>query len=817
MHHFLFPSKDTYITNLKTLENKNFGIDEILTVASQTNTVQKVSYYQSSNVSSSNVFVENVVNFQGQCDAYFSGSTINVIVSDPSSDVTVVNGNVVGYVNPAEMSCSNFVTSDFTGDFTGSLNGYVYDATINGVSYSDEIVVSDPNSSGSVTHLSGSVSGSAVTGEISGSVTGLLFNFSGSLNGVSGTLLGSISGSYEYYEPHFTLSSSQVLTRSMIKFDITSISSSISKGEVVDPKFTLSVKVLRQSELPFDYTIYAYPISQSWSMGDGRFADDGTDLGASWNYRDENGGEVWYPYNPTTQLSDYLTNESNKSTAFRNGGGTWCYSVPSSFINPTSSVQTPFYTREISIPTFDQQYSSSLDSNLSSSFDSILSSSLASVLADSTISQQNADAANDLLRSIAVPTYENTSGSIADYLSTINTTSSLACSSCSLYQSEYSSSTLFVNHLSSSIQTILNDSSSAAYYSDNAYAYDVYLSSSMYGLNPTTFDEVYSILNDWSANATSASLYAINVNTVYTDFSSSLSEALGTTDPYLIYVSASMSPSVLTSSLSLMTAQFTSSATNDFSSSLLYYINQQIEVVKAETSSSVSGSLTQSFDSPFYDTLITGSSLIMSQSFSYESSDIKMDVTPIVKSWISGCIPNEGIILLTSEELSTLSNGALGFYSKETNTIYTPCLDITWDDSEFVTDSLEPIDGNIPFIVTLKNIKKEYKHNSIVRVNVFAREKFPLKNFTKATQQTSQLTPKYLPVETYYSIKDTETEEVVIDFDEGTKLSCDSNGNYFMLDMTGLPQERYFKILIKTEIDGAVEVIDNNTYFKVVR
>ena len=817
MHHFLFPSKDTYITNLKTLENKNFGIDEILAVASQTNTVQKVSYYQSSNVSSSNVFVENVVNFQGQCDAYFSGSTINVIVSDTSSDVTVVNGNVVGYVNPAEMSRSNFVTSDFTGDFTGSLNGYVYAATINGLSYSDEIVVSDPNSSGSVTHLSGSVSGSAVTGEISGSVTGLLFNFSGSLNGVSGTLLGSISGSYEYYEPHFTLSSSQVLTRSMIKFDTTSISSSISKGEVVDPKFTLSVKVLSQSELPFDYTIYAYPISQSWAMGNGRFVDDGTDLGASWNYRDENGGEVWYPYDPITQLSDYLTNESNKSTAFRNGGGTWYYSVPNSFTNPTSSIKTPFYTREISSPTFDQQYSSSLDSNLSSSFDIILSSSLAAVLTDSTISQQNADDANDLLRSIAVPTYENTSGSIADYLSTINTTSSLACSSCSLYQSEYSSSTLFVNHLSSSIQSILNDSSSAAYYSDNAYAYDVYLSSSMYGLNPTTFDQLYSTLNGWSTTATSASLYAINVNTVYTDFSSSLSDALGTTDPYLIYVSASMSPSLITSSLSLMSAQFTSSATNDFSSSLLYYINQQIEVVKSETSSSVSGSLIQSFESPFYDTLITGSSLIMSQSFSYESSDIKMDVTPIVKSWISGCIPNEGIILLTSEELSTLSNGALGFYSKETDTIYTPCLDITWDDSEFVTDSLEPIDGNIPFIVTLKNIKKEYKHNSIIRVNVFAREKFPLKNFTKATQQTSQLTPKYLPVETYYSIKDTETEEVVIDFDEGTKLSCDSNGNYFMLDMTGLPQERYFKILIKTEIDGAVEVIDNNTYFKVVR
>jgi len=817
MHHFLFPSKDTYITNLNTLENKNFGIDEILAVASQTNTVQSITHYQSGSVSSSNSFIENVVNFRGTCNAYFSGSTINVIVSDTTSDVTVVSGSVVGAVNPTQISGSNFVSSDFTGNFTGSLNGYVYSATINGVSYTNQLVVANPNSSGSVVHLSGSISGSRVSGQISGSMTGLSYNFSGSLNGVSGTFLGSMSGSYEYYDPHFTLSSSQVLTRSMIKFDTTSISSSISKGEITDPTFTLSLKVLRQSELPFDYTIYAYPISQSWAMGDGRFADDGTDLGASWNYRDENGGEVWYPYDPTTQLSNYLTDASNKSTAFRNGGGTWYYNVPSSFIIPTSSIQTPFYTREISIPTFDQQYSSSLNSNLTSSFNSILSSSLASVLVDSNISRQNADVANNLLRSIAVPTYQNTSGSIASYLSTINTTSSLACSSCSLYQSEYSSSTLFINNLSSSIQSILNDSSSVDYYANNAYAYDVYLSSSMNGLNPTTFNTVYSILNGWSSTATSASLYTINVNTVYTDFSSSLSESFGTTDPYLIYVSASMSPSLLTSSLSLMDAQFTSSATNEFSSSLVHYINQKIEVVKSQTSSSVSGSLTRSFNSPFYDTLITGSSLIMSQSFSYESSDIKMDVTPIVKSWINGCIPNEGIILLTSEELSALSNGALGFYSKETNTIYTPCLDITWDDSEFVTDSLEPIDGNIPFIVTLKNIKKEYKHNSIVRVNVFAREKFPLKNFIKATQQTSQLTPKYLPIETYYSIKDTETEEVVIDFDEGTKLSCDSNGNYFMLDMTGLPQERYFKILIKTEIDGSVEVIDNNTYFKVVR
>jgi hypothetical protein len=184
-----------------------------------------------------------------------------------------------------------------------------------------------------------------------------------------------------------------------------------------------------------------------------------------------------------------------------------------------------------------------------------------------------------------------------------------------------------------------------------------------------------------------------------------------------------------------------------------------------------------------------------------------------------GCIPNEGFILLTSEELNTqnISNGNLGFYSKETNTIYTPYLDVVYDDSVYTTGSLSPITNDVQLSVILKNVKKQYKSDSVARINVFARERFPLKNFTKATQQTAFLTPKYLPTDSQYSIKDTETEEVIIDFDEGTKLSCDAYGNYFMLDMSSLPQERYFKILIKTEVNGAVEVFDNNTYFKVIR
>lgn len=556
MHIFIYPSKDTYITNVTNFSDRNFGIDELLNISCIASTVKSVVKYQTGSLDNSNYIITSAVNFTGSLVGYFSGSTTNVIIDDDSTLTTITYGSLIGTANPTA-SCANFNTSQFTGNATGSVSGYVGSATLNGTSYTTQ-VVDLTNVSGSITNLSGSVSGSSVSGIVSGSLIGIIEQFSGSLYGVSGYFDGDISGSYSYYNPKFSFTTNSKFSRALLKFDLSTISSSIANGDIVSPKFVLNMKVLKQQELPLEYTIYSYPISQSWEMGNGRYADEGSTTGASWDFRDYDNGNEWYPKELTNDLYNYLTDESNKSFAFRNGGGTWYYSIPTSATVPTSS---------------------------------------------------------------------------------------------------------------------------------------------------------------------------------------------------------------------------------------------------------------------FCSTLTTGSSLIMSQSFSYEASDIKMDVTPVVKSWMCGCIPNEGFILLTSEELNTqnISNGNLGFYSKETNTIYTPYLDVVYDDSTFTTGSLSPITNDTQLAVVLKNVKKQYRSDSVARINVFGRERFTLKNFTKSTQQTSHLTPKYLPEESYYSIKDTETEEVIIDFDEGSKLSCDSNGNYFMLDMSGLPQERYFKVLIKTVFDDTIEVFDNNTYFKVVR
>jgi len=74
----------------------------------------------------------------------------------------------------------------------------------------------------------------------------------------------------------------------------------------------------------------------------------------------------------------------------------------------------------------------------------------------------------------------------------------------------------------------------------------------------------------------------------------------------------------------------------------------------------------------------------------------------------------------------------------------------------------------------------------------------------------------YLPTASYYAVKDLDTNEFVIDFDTTyTKLSSDSDGNYFDIYMNGLEPERYYKILVKTNIDNSTLILDDNYYFKV--
>jgi hypothetical protein len=195
------------------------------------------------------------------------------------------------------------------------------------------------------------------------------------------------------------------------------------------------------------------------------------------------------------------------------------------------------------------------------------------------------------------------------------------------------------------------------------------------------------------------------------------------------------------------------------------------------------------------------------QSFSYETSDIEMDVKVTLDAWISGSLPNEGFILKYDSSLESDINdyGQLKFFSKETNTIYQPKLRIGWDDSVFSTGSLTELTSD-DIHVTFKRLKTRYKRGSKPEIRVFAREKYPLKTYTN---QYAYNDVKFLPSSTYYQIKDVVTDDVIIPFSDYTKVSCDSNGNFFRLDLTNWEYSRDYYIEIKVDRSGVVEYFED--------
>lgn len=206
----------------------------------------------------------------------------------------------------------------------------------------------------------------------------------------------------------------------------------------------------------------------------------------------------------------------------------------------------------------------------------------------------------------------------------------------------------------------------------------------------------------------------------------------------------------------------------------------------------------------------------ISQSFDYPNvKDINCNITSIISDWYNNTLPNNGILLKhtdTNENSSSLISTQ--FFSIDTHTIYPPCLEIKWDDSIYSSSLLEVT--NNEFYTRINNIHNEYNIKEKHTFKIQSRDLYPIRNF-----QTSSvyLNTKILPENSYWSIKDVKTEEIIIDFDPiGTKLSANDDGNYFTVDFNGLQPERYYQLLIKTEVNNDVIIIDDkNNYFKLVR
>jgi hypothetical protein len=229
----------------------------------------------------------------------------------------------------------------------------------------------------------------------------------------------------------------------------------------------------------------------------------------------------------------------------------------------------------------------------------------------------------------------------------------------------------------------------------------------------------------------------------------------------------------------------------------------------------------------------TGSNLTLdpisqSQIFTYsDTKDVLVDVTNTVETWYSYSLDNaqgfanEGFLVKQpsgSEFVNTKANNTIfRFFSIDTNTIYPPQLEFRFNDYTFSTgSSTNTILPQVESFISIYNNQGTYYSESIPRLRFAAMPKYPDRAFLTASLYTTNY---FLPEsQSLYAIKDTETNEFVIEFDtEYTRISSDATSSYFDLYCNGLEPERYYTILVKTSIGGQVKVFDENIMFKIAK
>lgn len=107
-------------------------------------------------------------------------------------------------------------------------------------------------------------------------------------------------------------------SRALIKFDLSTVSQSIVDGLITAPSFSLKLFATDdQEQIPAEYTLKIYPVSESWDRGIGRrYNKPAVQEGASWKYRDgENVGGEW--------RTGSFAPKSTGSYSVNTGGGTW--------------------------------------------------------------------------------------------------------------------------------------------------------------------------------------------------------------------------------------------------------------------------------------------------------------------------------------------------------------------------------------------------------------------------------------------------------------------------------------------------------------
>ncbi len=240
----------------------------------------------------------------------------------------------------------------------------------------------------------------------------------------------------------------------------------------------------------------------------------------------------------------------------------------------------------------------------------------------------------------------------------------------------------------------------------------------------------------------------------------------------------------------------------------------------------------------YFDTSpIINTGFNVSRSYGYNDDlDLSLDLTTPVLKHISNSlfnsaypegIENNGFLIKrsSSQEFTAIDDGELNYFSMDTHTIFPPHLDISWDDSVYeplgpeglainTTSTNTRIKSTGECYVTLRNNKEKFRTSEEYKFRLNVRELYPTRKFTTTS---NFLDVNYFTSKSFYSLVDYATEEIIIPFDEESKLSADAEGMHFKIYMNGLQEERYYKLLFKHENNDGIQVYDDNYYFKVVK
>ena len=190
----------------------------------------------------------------------------------------------------------------------------------------------------------------------------------------------------------------------------------------------------------------------------------------------------------------------------------------------------------------------------------------------------------------------------------------------------------------------------------------------------------------------------------------------------------------------------------------------------------------------------------------YDDKDISLNV--------SGSTTYSYLLKLQNDiNLSTGSNFNINYYSKDTNTIFSPNIDFKFIDSVYNNSLSGSVITKDAFTVSLKNNCSQMYNNSIYRINIGTRYTYPERTFFKNSIFSQK---KFLPSTSYYAIRDVHANHTIIDFDTTyTKISLDTNGNFFNLYTKNFETNRYYSVDIKVVLNGNEHILKDTYIFKL--